>query len=84
MSSRTVNIAEFKAHLTDYLAEAEKGGEIVVARRNVPIARLEGLSRPLRKNRTRVGSMKGTVRLHGEIVSPAISADEWEMNREAP
>ncbi|BCX88943.1 hypothetical protein MIN45_P1313 [Methylomarinovum tepidoasis] len=37
---KIVNVHEAKAHLSEYLAAVERGEEIVIARRNRPVARL--------------------------------------------
>ena len=37
---KTVNVREAKAHLSEYLAAVERGKEVIIARRNKPIARL--------------------------------------------
>lgn len=50
MSTRTVNIHEAKTHLSELLALALQGEEVIIARANKPIARLVPLVMP-RKNR---------------------------------
>ncbi|HEX9644105.1 MAG TPA: type II toxin-antitoxin system Phd/YefM family antitoxin [Acidimicrobiia bacterium] len=40
---RTVSISELKAHLSRYVREVRRGGEIQVLHRGVPVARLGGL-----------------------------------------
>ena len=79
--SKTVNVAEFKDRFSELLALVEQGGEIIVCRRNVPLARVE----PIRKHTPRkspgsvVGCMKGTVRIHGDLTEPCLSEEDWEM-----
>lgn len=58
--SRTIDIADAKRQLSDLVAQAETGAEIVIARNGVPVARIAPLNRPvaetiamLRKERTR-------------------------------
>ena len=36
--SATVNVAEFKDRLSEFLELVEQGGEVIVCRRNVPVA----------------------------------------------
>jgi prevent-host-death family protein len=48
-----VNVGEAKTHLSDLLARAERGEEIVVARSGKPIVRLTPVAAP----RRRFGSM---------------------------
>ena len=37
---KTTNIAELKNHLSVYLAEVKRGGEVLVSDRNVPFAKI--------------------------------------------
>ena len=37
---KTANIAELKNHLSAYLAEVKRGGEVLVSDRNVPFAKI--------------------------------------------
>ncbi len=79
--SKTVNIAEFKDRFSELLSLVERGGEIIVCRRNVPLARVQPIRKPTpRKAQHKVvGCMKGTVRIHGDLTEPCVSEDEWEM-----
>jgi prevent-host-death family protein len=80
MSATLVNVAEFKDKLTEYLAKAEAGEEVVVCRRNVPVVKLEPVAaKPKHVNRTQFGSMKGTVQIFGDLTEPFIPESEWEM-----
>ncbi|MGD0538124.1 MAG: type II toxin-antitoxin system prevent-host-death family antitoxin [Verrucomicrobiota bacterium] len=81
--STTVNIAEFKDRFSEFLALVEGGGEVIVCRRNVPLARVA----PVRKAAPRqprhrvVGCMKGTVKIHGDLVEPCLPEGDWEMHQ---
>ncbi len=79
--SRTVNIAEFKDRVSEFLALVEQGGEVIVCRRNVPLARVEPIRKPTPRKSKRhvVGCMKGTVRIKGDLTGPAIPEEDWEM-----
>lgn len=46
MSTHTVNIHEAKTHLSELLAMALEGEEVIIARANKPIARLVPLEHP--------------------------------------
>ena len=46
-----VNIAEAKARLSEYLKRCEAGETIFLAKRNVPVADLRPLRRPVRQPR---------------------------------
>ncbi len=57
-----VSISELKAHLSRYLREVRRGGEIQVLDRGVPIARLSRLEvTPLRDTDRRARLIKGGV-----------------------
>jgi prevent-host-death family protein len=79
--SKTVNIAEFKDRFSELLALVEQGGEVIVCRRNVPLARVEPIRKPASRKASHsvVGCMKGTVRIHGDLTEPCISEADWEM-----
>lgn len=80
MNATFVNVGEFKDRLTEYLAKAEAGEEIVVCRRNVPMVKLEPISaRSKHANRSTPGSMKGTVQILGDLTEPFIPESDWEM-----
>lgn len=40
---KTVSVSELKAHLSRYLREVRRGGEVQILDRGVPVARLAGL-----------------------------------------
>ena len=42
-----VNIAEVKACFSRYIAKVERGGTVIVCRRNVPVAEIRPLPQPL-------------------------------------
>jgi len=79
--STHVNIADFKNKLGDYLAMVEKGAKVIVCRRNVPVARFESVESTERHhvNRSKLGSMKGTVKIMGDLTEPLIPEEDWEM-----
>ena len=72
--SRKVSAGEFKAHCLALMDEVrDRGGEYVITKRGAPVARLVPIRtdrRPLR------GSMKGTVTVLGDIISPL--DEPWE------
>jgi prevent-host-death family protein len=81
--STTVNIAEFKDRFSELLAVVEKGGEVIVCRRNVPLARVEPVRKPgpRKPARSVVGCMAGTVQIHGDLTEPCIPEQHWAMLR---
>jgi prevent-host-death family protein len=66
--SRAISAGEFKARCLAVMDEVrDQGGEYVITKRGVPVAKLV----PVRlERRTLLGSMKGTVKVLGDIVSP--------------
>ncbi|MDE0224119.1 MAG: type II toxin-antitoxin system prevent-host-death family antitoxin [Gammaproteobacteria bacterium] len=46
-----INIAEAKAHLSEYLSRVENGESVTLCRRNVPIAEIRPLPHPQREER---------------------------------
>jgi prevent-host-death family protein len=41
-----VNTAEFKDRLSEFLEIVEMGGEVIICRRNVPLAKVESMRKP--------------------------------------
>lgn len=81
--STTVNVAEFKDRFSELLAVVEQGGEVIVCRRNVPLARVEPIRKPAARKAQHsvVGCMKGTVRIHGDLTEPCTAEEDWEMHK---
>lgn len=79
--STNVNIAEFKDRISEFLALVEKGGEVIVCRRNVPVARVESVRQTHRAKPEHgaLGCMKGSVKIHGNLTEPCISEGDWDM-----
>lgn len=79
--SKTVNVAEFKDRLSELLALVEQGGEVVICRRNVPLARVGPIRKPAPRSAPRgvVGCMQGTVRIVGDLTEPCVPEEDWEM-----
>jgi prevent-host-death family protein len=51
----SVNIADAKAHLSEYLAAVENGETVVVCRRNVPVAEIRPVAKPVGKKPRPIG-----------------------------
>lgn len=83
MAMKVANIAEFKNHLSRYLAAVANGEEVEVRKRNAPVARVVPV-RPRSRNRTVLGSGRGSVVIKGSLVEPLIAAEDWEMLGEKP
>ncbi|WP_353184427.1 type II toxin-antitoxin system prevent-host-death family antitoxin [Bosea sp. (in: a-proteobacteria)] len=63
-----VTVHEAKTHLSRLLEEVEKGGEVVISRRDKPVARLVPIE-PLRPER-KPGRMKGLIDIGPEFFEP--------------
>lgn len=75
MAYREISTSEFKAHQAHYLAElAARQEPMVLTRRGKPIARLEPIEpepgAPRNAFEALYGSMRGTVRIHGDLTEP--------------
>jgi len=65
---------EFKARCLALLDEvAETGREIIVTKRGKPVAKLVPLAPK---------SLLGSVKFIGDIISPAVDPEDWEVNRD--
>lgn len=77
----TVSISKFKATCLELLKKVQLTGEpILVTKRGEPIAEIRPAAMPTRRE-SWVGSMKGTVEVIGDIVSP-VAEDDWEVLRD--
>ncbi len=78
-----VNTAEFKDRLSEFLEIVENGGEVIICRRNVPLAKVESVRKPAggRPDPSVVGCMKGTVKILGDVTESGIPQEDWEMLR---
>ena len=56
---KTITTHEAKTHLSRYLTEVEQGEEITIARGKKPVARLVPISGAPKRNRPKVGKIKG-------------------------
>ncbi len=72
--SRKISAGEFKARCLALMDEVrDRGGEYVITKRGTAVAKLV----PIRQKRRKLlGSMKGTVTVPGDIISPL--DEPWE------
>jgi prevent-host-death family protein len=74
---KTMNASDFKARCLSILDEVESTGEVItILKRGRPVAQvvppMYGESRyPQRE-------LKGSVKIHGDVASPALPASTWE------
>lgn len=77
----TIAISRFKATCLAVLERVRRTGEpVLVTRFGQPVAEVVPPPAPLRPARW-LGSMKDRGEILGDIVSPASSADEWDVLR---
>ena len=76
---KIANIAEFKDHLSRYIALVEQGEEIELCKRNVPVARIIPSRREGTANKTILGSGLNSVTIKTDLTEPAFSFDDWNM-----
>jgi len=46
METQTIGLFEAKTHLSELVARAERGGEVIITRHNKPVARIVPISAP--------------------------------------
>ena len=64
-----VNVHQAKTHLSQLLQEVERGGEVVIARSGVPIARLVAWTSPPQPVSV-PGAMRGQIELAKDFDAP--------------
>ena len=78
MAMKVANIKEVKDRLSLFVEAASRGEEVVICRRNIPVARLVALeSQP--ENHTRLGWAKGEGTIQDDLQGGFIPEDDWEM-----
>ena len=75
---KKANIHQVKDHLSSFVDAALRGEEVVICRRNVPVAHLVAI-RPTHENRTRLGWAIGEGKLHDDLQGPFIPEEDWQM-----
>lgn len=80
-SMKTIAISKFKATCHSVLQKVKRTGRpVLVTRFGEPIAEIVPPPEPSRR-RDWLGSLAGTATIVGDIVSPALDEDEWEVLR---
>ena len=83
MAMKIANVAEFKNHLSEYLAAVASGEQVEVRKRNMPLARVVPIRQPGR-NRTVLGCGKGSVVVKTDLTAPMLPEADWEMLGDGP
>ena len=77
-----VPISEFKAKCLALLEEVRRTRRpIRITRHGKPVAQVVP-PEPVVDRAKWIGSMKGKIKIIGDIISPAFDRDEWEMLRD--
>jgi prevent-host-death family protein len=72
---KTIPAGEFKAHCLAIMDEVQaKRQAVVITKRGKPVAKLV----PIEKEKDDIfGFFKGKIKVTGDIVSPALTPEEW-------
>ncbi|HMK64969.1 MAG TPA: type II toxin-antitoxin system Phd/YefM family antitoxin [Thermodesulfobacteriota bacterium] len=75
----TIPISKFKATCLSLLEQVKKTGQpIIVTKKGEPIAQV--ISPPLpKKTASWLGAFKSTGKITGDIVSPVVEEQDWEV-----
>ena len=76
-----IAISKFKATCLRLIDEVNKTGKtIVITRKGEPVAQVSPPPPPT-KTESWLGSLKDTIEITGDIISPASDEEEWEALR---
>lgn len=74
---RTIRASEFKAKCLAILDEVDRTGEpVTILKRGRPVARL--VPPASGEGKYPQDSLRGTVKIHGDLLEPILPADAWE------
>jgi prevent-host-death family protein len=77
-----ISISEFKAKCLAILAEVEKTKQpIRITRHGKPVAEVIP-SKPVMDRAAFMGSMRDSIEILGDIISPVVDEDDWEALRD--
>lgn len=74
-----ISAAEFQNDPGKILSFIEKGERIQIRSRNIPIAHIVPYKENNKKNKTRLGCGRGSVRINADPTEPMIPEENWEM-----
>jgi prevent-host-death family protein len=72
----SIGLFEAKTHLSELIARAERGEEVVITRHNKPVARLVPIGRPLGDGAQRRLAALEALQAFEPIVLPGVTLDE--------
>jgi len=75
MKTKTIAAGQFKVHCLRVMNEvASKRQAVIITKRGKPVAKLV----PVEKEKDDIfGFLKGKVTIHGDIVGPILTPEEW-------
>ena len=77
-----IAISEFKAKCLAILAEVEKTKQSIrITRHGKPVAEVIP-SKPVMDRASFMGSMRDSIEILGDIISPVVDEDDWEALRD--
>jgi prevent-host-death family protein len=78
----TITISKFKATCLRLLSDVKRTGHpLLITRKGEPVA-LVTPPPPPKPNKVWLGSLKDTVKITGDIISPVLDEEEWEVLRD--
>lgn len=78
----TIPISKFKATCLNLLSQVKKTGKtILVTRKGEPLALISPPPTPP-KSKSWLGSKRNSIKIKGDIISPVLSEEEWEVLRD--
>jgi len=72
-----VKIAELRNHVSRYVRRAESGETVIIVNRSRRVAALGPYVPTRRPGQRLLGLLKGTVKIHGDIVRASIPTRRW-------
>lgn len=79
---RSIRASEFKAKCLAILDEVNRTGEpVTILKRGRPVARL--LPPSVAQGKYPQESLRGTVKIHGDILEPVLPVEAWEAEGQA-
>ncbi len=77
----SIAISKFKATCLARIEKVRRTGKpLLITKKGIPVAQVCPPPLPGRK-KLWLGCLAGTAHVLGDIVSPAVDADDWEVNR---
>ncbi|MBN1675078.1 MAG: type II toxin-antitoxin system prevent-host-death family antitoxin [Kiritimatiellae bacterium] len=76
---KMANVAEIKAHFSEFLALVQAGEEVQICKRNRPVARMIAEPGLACENRTQLGCGRKSVKVMCDLTEPAIPSRDWDM-----